>query len=457
MRDDRQPALHDALRSVYAGRRFVVATPVIQEAGALAKQVLDLGAEACLLLAARPGTGAPPDASLGEQHILGLPPTDTMRSIHGAERAFRDLPADVLSAIERFDPRGDALALGAFFGNGQPIAGRRVVGARPVPWQALEDKTTVDALWEAAGLPHATHAVVPVDDAPAAARRFDRGAGTVWAADNREGFHGGASHTLHVADAASEARALGFLRAHADRVRVMPFLRGVPCSIHGLVLPDDVLAFRPAEMIVLQRADFAGFYYMGAATTWDPTAAQRDALRALARRVGTHLRETLGYRGAFTIDGVMTADGFLPTELNPRVGAAMGHAVRGVSLPLLHYALIEGMAFPGDARAWEADRVHEADAERVARLGFGFAGERSDTHNFALRRTASGALVEQEGDEGADILGMIGPGPSGSRVHYVIRPSQYRTGDSLAPLAAELVAWTDAHLGSHIGPLHWTH
>ena len=44
-------------------------------------------------------------------------------------------------------------------------------------------------------------------------------------------------------------------------------------------------------------------------------------MRAAARRVGEHLRATYGYRGAFGIDGVLTADGFRPTELNARGSA----------------------------------------------------------------------------------------------------------------------------------------
>ena len=44
-------------------------------------------------------------------------------------------------------------------------------------------------------------------------------------------------------------------------------------------------------------------------------------MRAIARRVGAHLQAAHGYRGAFGIDGVLTADGFRPTELNTRMSA----------------------------------------------------------------------------------------------------------------------------------------
>ena len=49
--------------------------------------------------------------------------------------------------------------------------------------------------------------------------------------------------------------------------------------------------------------------------------ADREAMRGAARRVGAHLQREHGYRGAFGIDGVLTADGFRPTELNTRMSA----------------------------------------------------------------------------------------------------------------------------------------
>ncbi len=441
------------LQGALGGRRFIIACPVIQECGWLAREVTDLGAAGCFLLAGRAGAGDVPAPDLGPQRVLGLPPGDLMASIRDAERAFRALPDHVVAEIDRFDPAREALALGAFFGNGLPVAGRRMFGGRPTAWQALEDKVVIDEVWDAAGVPRARREVVPVAEAAAAAERIDEGDGTVWAGDQREGFHGGASHTFRVQDDAGRRRARAFLGAHADRVRVMPFLEGVPCSIHGLVLPETVLAFRPAEMVVLRREGGSGFHYMRAATAWDPPPADREAMRAIARRVGAHLREAVGYRGAFTVDGVMTRDGFRPTELNPRVGAAMGMVVRDLPLTLLHYALIEGATFPMDPAAFEADRVADADASRVGRLGFTFEGEVGGSRHFALSRGPDGALRAHDGDDGADVLGVVGPGPAGVFVNFVLKPSVLEVGRSVGPLAAELVAYCDARLGSRIGPV----
>jgi hypothetical protein len=40
-------------------------------------------------------------------------------------------------------------------------------------------------------------------------------------------------------------------------------------------------------------------------------------------RLGAGLRERLGYRGGFSVDGILTADGFLPTAFNARITSAV--------------------------------------------------------------------------------------------------------------------------------------
>ena len=87
------------------------------------------------------------------------------------------------------------------------------------------------------------------------------------------------------------------------------------------MLPDGTAAFRPVEISILRDEAARTFTYGGLSTFWDPPAADREAMRDAARRVGEHLRAAYGYRGAFGIDGVLTADGFRPTELNSRGSA----------------------------------------------------------------------------------------------------------------------------------------
>lgn len=130
-----------------------------------------------------------------------------MQAIHHAEHPLQALPEEVQARIDAFDPEGAARVIGPLFSQEPVVGGRRVLGARPAAWRALEDKIIIDALWDAAGVPRAPAEVVPVADAVAAAARLDRGDGTVWAVDNTAGWHGGARGTRRVRDAAEAVAA----------------------------------------------------------------------------------------------------------------------------------------------------------------------------------------------------------------------------------------------------------
>src|SRR5437763_81823 len=107
------------------------------------------------------------------------------------------------------------------------------------------------------------------------------------------------------------------------------------------------------------------------ATWWDPPAAEREAMRAAARRVGATLRERVGYRGGFTADGVMTEEGFRPTELNARHGAGLwllGAAAPDLHLDLVAQALQAGERLDLDLVWLEAAALDAADRDRRGRL-----------------------------------------------------------------------------------------
>ena len=98
-------------------------------------------------------------------------------------------------------------------------------------------------------------------------------------------------------------------------------------------------------MIILRHATKPEFVYAQGANFWNPPDAVRDEMRAAARNVGVLLQERLGYLGGFGIDGVCTRNGFLPTELNPRLSIGHGLQSRSVDIPL---ATIERMVIEED-------------------------------------------------------------------------------------------------------------
>lgn len=350
------------LRSVFDGRRLVLAGVVAAAWTEHLPVLRAAGATDILVVAAGWGAGTRPDVdTVVVEAPQGLSMMDQLRH---EDRFVGDPPAEVFAALDRFDPRGEALVLGWFLNTNAQLAGRPFLTHRRPAWVALEDKVVVDAFWDRAGVARQPSVVAALDDAEAAASALDRGEGTVWAADARDGFHGGATQTYWVTDGTSRDAALEGLRPVCDRVRVMPFLEGIPCSIHGIVLPDGVAVLRPVEMVTLRRG--REFVYAGCATFWDPPADIREQMRSIARATGRQLAAEVDFRGAFTVDGVVTTDGFWPTELNPRFGAGINAIARASGMPilLLNDLVAGGHDLGRSAAAFEAELVDRADARR---------------------------------------------------------------------------------------------
>ncbi|MGY2704028.1 hypothetical protein [Nocardioides sp. HB32] len=299
----RRAELRDRLAELYAGRPVVLGPGPV---AAWAPWVERLGRLGCPTLA------------------LDLPAPATVLATDGArlhDRLLRDLPPGTVAAVERFDPdRRGVFRTSPFVTSDEPVLGRPVTGGRPRAFLALEDKLRADAIWAAAGVDAAPYRIVPLqEDALAEATREVAGPlGAVWSGD---GFTGGGDYVRWVLDRDDRVRARAFFAPRCERVRVMRFLDGVPCSIHGFVLPDGTAVLRPVEIAVLRDRAARTFEYAGVGSGWDPPPADREHLRDVARRVGEHLRAEHGFRGAFGVDGVLTADGFRPTELNPRMSA----------------------------------------------------------------------------------------------------------------------------------------
>lgn len=272
----------------------------------------------------------------------------------GTEAAIADLPSSVLDELDAWDPDRSARVLVPPIFSCEPVASRYVFGGRPRTWVDLEDKLAVLDLFADAGIATAPAEVVELDDniaAKAVHGRLAGSHGTVWAIDNSKGMHGGAAGTHWVTSTADAVELAGRLGVDHRRVRIMPFLTGVPCSIHGIVLEDITVTTRPNEMLVYVDETSRVFHYCRFGNHWDPPAADREAMVAAAIAVGDTLRTQVDFSGVFSLDGVLTADGFRPTEINPRYGMALPSTLPmtdggSIDMFLLDKAIIAGVVRP---------------------------------------------------------------------------------------------------------------
>lgn len=390
--------------------------------------------------------------------MLGIHSTDVLDDYRKLRRAIEDLPADLRRDIDSWDPSGTARFIFASpLADSVHAAGRRAYAGRPLPWTALEDKVRIDGFWDAIGVRRAPSRIVAADhDAlRSAAKELDRGLGTVWAADARDGTHGSAMGLRWVRPGDDGRESFVSLRRMADRIRVMPFLDGIPASIHGIVFPDSVAVFRPVEMVVLRPTTGDRLHYAGCATAFDPLTDDRNAMRDLAYRVGAAVREAVGYRGPFGIDGILAEGGYLPTELNARAGGAMKRPlVQGAGLPLtpLCLAVTEGERLDYRPDLLQRAVVESTDAHRTC------AGWSTTPLGIEENRTLDVVRDRDEYRErraGEDRHGtlQVGPGPVGGFVRFVLEPERIERGRSAAPEVVRAFRFVDRALGTDFGEL----
>ena len=409
-----------------------------QTAARVMADLTELGAADVFGVAASHGTGPMAQIDPDKFVVCGVQGAGTMGGIRAAERALDHLSLEIRGRLDRWDPTREAMAIRPFFSKGGPVANRRTWGARPSAWQALEDKVIIDDLWDLAGVIRAPFRVTPAAGAERAAHALDAGAGTVWAGDAREGFNGGATYTRWVRTRAEAAEATGWFNDHCDRVRVMPSLEGVPCSIHAMLAPGDdhVVVLRPMEMVVLRNAQ--GFVYCGGAGTWRPSEHHRREMRTAAGNVARHLSREHGYRGAFTLDGVLTDRGFLPTELNPRFGAAMKpYQNAEMPLMLLHFAMIEG-----ESLDWRMADLEDALLDLASDTADTWCGLPMDAPFDGASETLHLAIDPdiRHVDEGhAQVQLLFGTGPGGSTLRMRFSGEHTPVGPPLAPTVARVV------------------
>ncbi|MFI0742972.1 hypothetical protein ACH4PU_33605 [Streptomyces sp. NPDC021100] len=360
----------EALRRFWAGRRAVLLLDDFDHrARSLVDELRVCGAEVGAVVARTgPGPGAP---RVGP----GWYCSDTEGELTRPEFEawLRDPSAGVRAWLDALDPARAWVALGTPRTGVAEFCGRPVHGWRRPEWAAVEDKTTIDRLWEAAGVASPPYFVAVVNQLLRAPSGGDRvagpaetagvagPAGVVVAADSTRGHVGDALGLRWVPDPGRLPDVVGEFAGRAERVRVARFEDGVPCSVLGMALADGVAVFSPIEIVTLGDPATGRLLFCGSSTFWRPGAAAEDDIRGAARRAGAELVRTTGYRGLFSVDGLLTPDGFTATELNPRHASGLGLRAALPDFPLYLYHRAVQERLPG------FDAVTCTDLERLVR------------------------------------------------------------------------------------------
>ena len=269
-------AITEAIGDVVRGRKWIITADAAAGANHLYEELAAHDPDAVMLIAGTEGVGDIP--KVDRIHYTRATGDTMMDGIRSFLSSIEEPSPGLLEAVDTFDPDGTAMAFGVHFSRRTEVAGRPIYGARDPQWGALEDKTIVEELWATAGVDAAPALVVPVADAAAAAQEVAGELGSVWAADNSEGWHGGGEYTRWVRTDADREDALAWLTQHAERVRVMPFLEGIPCSIHGFITQTGTAVFLPVELYILRTSNPSSFYYARLGNLWEPPAASRKLL-----------------------------------------------------------------------------------------------------------------------------------------------------------------------------------
>ncbi len=434
-------AILTCLAAAVAGRRFVLVGHAWEEQRATVDALRQLGAAGVFVLISGSPVATPPPGVMVQ--CLGPDDAATPAGISQLRQAIDAPSAALVRRLDEWDPERRALVLDTPLGRGSTVLGRRRYGWTRDAWAVFEQKTAVDCLWPRAGLRAAESAVVPLERRPllAAVRHLDTGRGTVWAGESTGVTNTSALNLRWVRDAAGLDAAVKFFTPNSGRVRIMPFLDGMPCSIHGLVLPDGIAVFRPLELVVLHDERSGRFEFAGTSTLWDCPPPVHKELASVVRRVGRRLIAEAGYRGAFTLDGIMTDEGFRPTEVNARLGSGLAPAVTMPAIPLYllnAVAIEEELANPCvPPQTVEAVVLEALDRRRVARILVTAPGEIFTRISLGCREGRYAPVPAHD----ADVVIIATPRSGGTTLEIVPSPAR-QSGNVVGPLvAAALDYW----------------
>lgn len=443
-------AIDESITTVHRGKKWILTTQAAADAEPIVEQLRESDSGSLMIVAAIEGVGGIPAV---ERIYYTRRRGDTvMKGIRAYLDSIEYPGEELLAAVDAFDPDREAMNLLSAFSRKTEFFGRPIYGARPAEWGALEDKMLIDELCDEADIARAPSELVAVGDAPSVADRLATELGTVWVADNTEGWHGGGEYVRWVRSTDDFGPAVEWFSEHAETVRVTPFLDGVSCSIHGFNTGDGTAVFLPVELMIFHHAERREFVYGQAANFWDPPEIITDQMRDAGQRMGSLLNEHVGYLGAFGIDGVATVDGFFPTELNPRMSVGHGLQARAADVPLgsMQRLLIAG-DLDVEAAELEETIVSAAETSRGGGMLLPVAGDYEPAET-GVAFTESGAIAVDI-EETSDATMRIGQGGFGSIIIMRLDPERNPIGPRTAPKALQTLALAQELWGIDVPPV----
>lgn len=457
----------------FTGRKVICAFEVLAGMTGLVDLVQRWGAQRPLLIADGFGTGPLPDTADADVLVLEPPAVDSVtEEVRARLSPEQRLTSQVIAAVKHYDPEGEALWWLNPIPHNSPLLGRAVWGGRPPHQVTLEDKLLIDDLLADIDAPKvgSVNARATYDDLTTATEHllsFTSGTQAVWPGDSRDGINDGADYVRWIQTPEQAQEAADFFARYCDQVRVSPFLEGVPCSIHGIVLPDGVVVLRPVELAILRDVRQGRFVEAGMGTTWEPPPQDTRAMRELARSFGLNLQRRFAYRGGFGLDGVLTAEGFRVTELNPRFSGGLTRLARcapKAQLQLVHLNALVGRDVGRSANEIEAEALHPLEAKRFQEaVGWSDALHTMETQTVPVR-VVSGRLeaISQRADPTEErSIGSVLCGPSSVGTFVRLVPDAADPPDDTtepiphraAELARLLLDFADRTWDTQFGPL----
>jgi hypothetical protein len=215
-----------------------------------------------------------------------------------------------------------------------------------------------------------------------------------------------------------------------------------------MVLNGRAIAFRPMELLIYRDRAAQRIVYAKAGSRWDPDSADRDTMRSIARRIGDELHRRAAYRGVFTVDGILSKDGFVPTEVNTRFGGALpitisADAGEPINLVLLNMLAIEGLIDDLDAIQLERWITNSLDAHRYATGMFQTAGAPIDDRSMTIARDRDGELVEVDQSDGERLANITWGARGNGGLMFVRSSRPMASGPPSAPEILELARLAD--------------